>query len=247
MQVEERVPSCPQKVTQQVITPDPHSSKSKNIYKEKKSFASGINFYKLMWIFVIGCVIGVIIETIWTLAGTGKIESRKGLIYGPFSPVYGFGAVLFTILLYRLRKHNSIVIFTLCALIGALFEYFCSWFQETALGTLSWEYSDSPLNLNGRTNLMYAICWGFLGLLYIKHIYPFCSRMIEKIPNKIGKWITWFLFFFMVFDIFISASAIKRATDRNYDIPATNQFAVFLDKHYPDEFLQKVYPNMEIV
>ena len=64
---------------------------------KKKKFAEGLCFDKLVWIFVIGCIIGFIVETLWCYVRWGKIESRKGLIYGPFTPIYGFGGVLLTL------------------------------------------------------------------------------------------------------------------------------------------------------
>lgn len=220
---------------------------SDDVQIKEKSFASGINFYKLFWIFIIGCVIGVIIETVVCYSKSGIIESRKGLIYGPFSPVYGFGAVVFTILLYKIRNISSVFIFIISAVAGGAFEFFCSWIQEVFLGTISWEYSDLPVNFQGRTNLMYSMCWGVLGMVFIKHIYPFISRQLEKIPNKTGVILSWVLFVFMVFNFLISCCAVRRYVQRNYDIPAKNEFQRFIDNTYTDEYLKKVYPNMIIL
>ena len=64
---------------------------------QNKHFAAGVNFYKLVWVFIIGCVLGFVIEEAWCLLTKHVWESRKGLIYGPFSQVYGFGAVLMTL------------------------------------------------------------------------------------------------------------------------------------------------------
>ena len=57
------------------------------------------------------------------------------------------------------------------AVIGAAFEYFCSLFQEIAFGTVSWEYSDTPLNLGGRTNIQYAVFWGLLGMISVSYTH----------------------------------------------------------------------------
>ena len=63
----------------------------------QKHFAEDFNFYQLFWVFFIGCFLGVVVETIWCVATRGHFESRKGLIYGPFNLVYGFGALLMTV------------------------------------------------------------------------------------------------------------------------------------------------------
>ena len=118
-----------------------------------------MNFYKLFWIFVIGCFIGVVIETLWCLIRYRKLESRKGLVWGPFNLVYGFGALVMTLGLYPLRDNRDLFIFAAGALLGGVFEYVCSVVQEKITGTISWDYRNFPLNLHGRINLLYCFFW----------------------------------------------------------------------------------------
>lgn len=190
---------------------------------------------------------GYCIEMIWAFAGRGYWESRQGVIYGPFIPVYAFGALLLTLCLYKFKNARSPVIFLVSAIIGGGFEFICSWFQEAALGTISWEYSDLPFNLHGRTNLLYSLLFGVLGLLFVRSIYPFFSGLVEKIPNNIGKTLTWILITLLIFDFAISAAAVRRRSDRNHGVQASNSFEEFLDEHYDDDYLNKVFPNMVIV
>lgn len=121
-------------------------------YEEKitKHFAAGDTFYKLFWVFFIGCFGGVVIETIWCLITRGHYESRVGLIYGPFNLVYGFGALVLTYSLYKYRNRSSIYSFIGGFISGSIVEYACSFFQEMAFGSTSWDYSSMPYNLNGR-------------------------------------------------------------------------------------------------
>ncbi len=209
------------------------------------SFAHGLNFYKLFWIFLIGSVIGFVVETLFCYVVEGFFESRKGLLYGPFIPIYGFGAVLMTLALYRYRNRSSTVIFVASAVIGAAFEYFCSWVQETVFGTVSWEYSGSALNLHGRTNVYFALCWGVLGLIFLNYTLPFLTEWIEKIPNRAGKILTWALLVLMVLDMALSAAAVKRQDLRREGIPARNAVELFLDETYDDETLKRIFPNMQ--
>ena len=125
------------------------------------SFADGMNFYKLFWIFVIGYFLGVVIETLWCLIRYRKLESRKGLVWGPFNLVYGFGALVMTLGLYPLRDNRDLFIFAAGALLGGVFEYICSVVQEKVTGTISWDYRNFPLNLHGRINLLYCFFWEF--------------------------------------------------------------------------------------
>ena len=211
---------------------------------EEKPFAYSLCFTKLFWLFMIGNVVGTILETLWALLTLHKFEMRVGLVWGPFIPVYGFGAVVMTLLLYKSYKRRDLYIFTAAALIGAGFEYLCSLFQELAFGTVSWEYSDTTANLGGRTNLMYALIWGILGLLWVKEFFPFISRQIEKIPKRIGSILTIILCVFMVVDMAVSGAAVVRRGERREGIPADSAFELWLDKNFDDEKMDFLFPNM---
>ena len=88
-----------------------HSSPKTKRTLPAAGFATGLCFYKLLWIFLAGCVIGCLVEMLWCYLNEGFFESRQGLIYGPFSPVYGLGAVLFTLVMYRFKHSSSFIIF----------------------------------------------------------------------------------------------------------------------------------------
>lgn len=210
----------------------------------EKPFAWGFNYSKLFALFFIGCVSGFLLETLWALLNTGKFEMRVGLVIGPFIPVYGFGAVVITLALYKLRKQRDLWIFLGSGVIGALFEYVCSLFQEVVFGTVSWEYSDTPLNLGGRTNLMFAFFWGLLGLVWVKDIYPRVSKLIEKIPKKLGMTLTVVLSVFMAADMVLSSVAVLRDNERREGIEAQNSMDEFLDEYFDDDYMDFVFPNM---
>lgn len=214
---------------------------------EDRPFAFGMNLTKLFWVFLIGCVVGFVLEECWAFFIMHTIELRVGLVYGPFQPIYGGGAAIITLCLYKLYKQNNAVIFIASGIIGAAFEYLCSWGQEMAFGTVSWDYSGTPFNIDGRTNLMFGIIWGTLGLIWIKSIYPALSRWIEKIPKRIGGILTVILAAFLIFDAFISCAALIRADERTRGVPATSSFQYFLDRHLDDNYLALVYPNMQKV
>ena len=64
-----------------------------------------LNFFNLFWVFMVCCVLGLIIEVIYhmVVVDPGVYQDRAGLLFGPFSPIYGCGAVLLTIALNRLQ------------------------------------------------------------------------------------------------------------------------------------------------
>ena len=223
--------------------------KRENVHRGKyqKAFASGFNFFKFFWIFFIGCFLGVVVETIFGLITTQKLESRAGLVYGPFNPVYGFGAVLMTVCLYKLREKRDLWIFLSCMVIGAAFEYLCSYLQELVLGTVCWKYDDQMFSIQGRTSLLYAFFWGVLGVFWIKMLFPLLSRWIEKIPVKVGVPLTWILVVFMVFNMAVSLMALERQNQRREQIPANNAVARLLDERFPDSRLERIYRHMYVV
>ena len=81
----------------------------------------------------------------------------------------------------------------------------CSVFTEIVFGTVFWDYSSIPFNLGGRINLLYCFFWGIAAVIWFKKGYPSISSLIEKIPKRIGKIITWFLISFMIANIFMKA------------------------------------------
>lgn len=213
----------------------------------EQSFASGLNFYKLFWVFFIGCFMGVVIETIWCVLRFRKLESRKGLVYGPFNLVYGFGALVMTLAFSRFENPRDLWIIILGAIIGGLYEYICSVFQEKAFGSVSWDYKEFPLNLDGRINFLYCMFWGLLALLWSRDFYPRLSRFIESIPNEYGITLTWICLLFIVFDTMISACVVYRMSERHNGSKECGKFLRYIDKHYPDERVRKIYPNMKLI
>lgn len=220
--------------------------KKKRSNKMQKSLRdSKIGIYKLFWVFIIACVVGYFVETVVVLIKYGYIESRQGLLYGPFNQVYGVGAVLMVVFLHKASLKHSLWIFFASALIGGGFEALSSLIQQSLFGSVSWDYSAQRFSiLGGRTSLVVMFYWGILGVAFMKGIYPYLMRLVEWIPKKPGHILSWMLAIFFVFNISISAAAVHRWSERVDNIAPENIIDVYLDKHYPNALLQTVYPNM---
>ena len=228
-----------------ILPPAPTNAQIDYREKQEAHFAQGMTFYKLFWVFFIGCFAGVVLETIYCLIQRGHYESRVGLIYGPFNLVYGIGALCLSGALYQFRNRGRVFSFVGGFVVGSVVEYACSWFQEVCFGSTSWDYSNMPYNLNGRICLLYSIFWGILGIFWIKYIYPRMAKWILKIPNKVGKPLTWVLLVFMVFNSVMTLFTSLRWTARREGIEPRNAFEAYLDEHYPDERMQKIFANAE--
>ena len=219
-----------------------------------KVFAEGCSFYKLVSLFFIGAFLGDITETVFCFLTTRVLMSRSSVIYGPFSIVWGLGCALLTLFLYRYRNKSDRYIFMAGTLLGGAYEYICSVFTELVFGTVFWDYSGFAFNLGGRINLLYCFFWGIAAVVWLKMIYPGLSRLIERLPLRTGKILCNCLIVFMIFNMILSSLALARYTERNTLPDASDAFSgadtpldAFLDKHYTDERMERIYPNAKIV
>jgi uncharacterized membrane protein len=174
----------------------------------------------------------------------GVFESRTALILLPLNPVYGFGALLISICFLRFSNKNNGIIFIGCMVLGGVFEYLCSLFQELVFGTVSWSYSVDSLGIFGRTSLVYCIFWGILGIAWIRVVYLHLSNLIQKIPNEIGIILTYLLLLLTIVDIIFTSFALFRQLERIEGVPATTIIQKFYDTNLNDGVLKQIYPNM---
>ena len=79
--------------------------------------------------------------------------------------------------------------------------------------------------------------------MFLKIVYPCFQQLEPLIYKKSIRIITIFFAIFMAYDIAISSMAVTRQQERINDIPPKNSIDVFLDKAYPDEYLDKIYHN----
>jgi len=220
-----------------------------NVMKSALKRSSRDIFNHIVLFFVIGCVIGTYYEEILclvrTFIGTGEWQwvSRRGLLYGPFSPVYGIGAVLVYVLFYRpqLKFWPSVL---LGALFGGALEILLSLGQEIAFGTRSWNYYDQlwPI-FNGRTTIPFMIFWGLLVGVVNCYLYPWLEKFYQKLPLHSVDIICTILAVLLVLDITISIAASVRQSARRAGQPATTPIGIFLDEVYDDERMKKTFDN----
>lgn len=205
-------------------------------------------FNQIVLLFLIGCIFGTYYEEIITIFknfwGTGQIiwESRRGLLYGPFSPVYGIGAVLIYLVFY-LPKLKTWQCLTFGALFGGALEFLLSVVQEWMFGTISWDYSDRWLNIAGRTTIPYMVFWGILVALLARWVCPWLDAMYQKLPEKNMNTACAIIAAVLLADITVSLLAAARQSARRAGDPADNPIEVILDTYYNDERMEKTYSN----
>ena len=226
--------------------PNPPANSAIDLAEAKQDhFAQGLSLYKILLICAAGSFAGVVVEMLWCILTNGYLESRSGLVYGPFNLLYGAGAVCLTLALYKYRNRGYQWSFLGGFFVGSVLEYVCSWAQEALLGSRSWDYSGMPLNLNGRICFLYSVFWGVLGIFWIKDLYPRMAKYILKIPNRIGRPLTWAFTLFLLINAVVSCVAVGRWSQRVEGQPPSNGFWAFVDQRFPDERMERVFANME--
>ena len=169
-----------------------------------------IDYFTLFWIFVAGCVFGLVVETVFHAIVYGGYESRAGLVWGPFSPIYGTGAVVLTVSLNRFYHSHNLVIFLIAMVVGSAIEYATSWGMEYFWGAVAWNYDGTFGSIDGRTNFAFGVMWGMLGLVWVRIVIPSLKRVFSHVDAKqaLARVVTAGMSVFLVVDISVTVLAL---------------------------------------
>lgn len=202
----------------------------------------------LIWIFIIASVIGLVLEDIFHAIVFGGWESRAGLVWGPFSPLYGLAGVLLTVFLNRFYYTHNLIIFILSMIVGSCLEYAASWGMETVWHAIAWDYTGTFGSINGRTNFVFGVIWGVLGLFWVRGVMPLIKKGSKKIDtqNKVYRIATIVVALFMAANIATTILALHREGQRAQNIPPATVVDTVLDDCFPDEWLQQRFKNMTV-
>lgn len=200
-----------------------------------------------IWLFVFGCLLGFILETVWYYIKNGIWINKQGLLYGPFKPIYGLGLVLIVLFMYKLSEEKFWKKFVAGVLIGSAFEYISSLFQEYVFGTSTWNYSGFNFNISGRLYLPYCLAWGFIAVLCIDFLYPRFKKLLIKIPKKVGVLVTMMVSIFMILNVSLTVLATIRYSDRANEVSRDNRVFRVIDNMYPDSYMKVKFPKLKII
>lgn len=236
---------------------------------EKKTFKiMGISIWRILAYFIIYSFFGYIIETIFGIVTKGVWESRQSFLYGPFCAIYGLGACIMIIFLYKYgKKYNAL--FLGGFIVGSIIEYLVSWIGEMILGVKWWDYSDMPLNINGRVCVYFSLFWGFLSIYLMASLNPKIDKLINWIKSKFTiktlKISTIVVTIFLFIDCILTAFALdfflvrmiyandiqvpnKEKIDSQYvSIYEENEnLSKFIYKFWDNRKMIKTFPNIKV-
>lgn len=146
-----------------------------------KSKSSKDKVFEYITYFFVYSFLGWLIETIYAIFVHGHFVKR-GFLFGPLCPIYGFGAVILIMATKKLYK-KPFLKFLIATVAFTLFEYIVSFLLEMLFGLRWWDYSNDFLNIQGRVSLPYSIFWGIIGLILLEKLHPYVQEKIQKITK----------------------------------------------------------------
>lgn len=125
---------------------------------------------------------GWLLETCYSYIVLGHF-TKRGFLYGPVCPIYGYGAVILITFLGR-YKRNSLKLFFSAAIVFSVFEYVAGFALDALFAARWWDYTNDFMNLNGRISIFYSFAWGIIAILFLNHIHPFIEKKLKKFLSK---------------------------------------------------------------
>ena len=203
-----------------------------------------VTFFHIVWIFLIGAVIGLVFEVVVSFILDGRWESRVGFVLGPFSPLYGLGAVIGTLAVNPLRGKSVFAQFAAGALVGGFLEYMAGTLLEERYGIVAWSYIDQPLNFHGHTCIGIMAVWGITGVIWALWVLPALLRLIELIPVNIRAPLTAMAFAYIMVDSALTVAALDSWFWRQAGYPVSNVIQRFCATFFDDAFMSTRFETM---
>ncbi len=163
------------------LSPIPEQRKIKGL--ESIHYLRHYSVLSLVTLFFIFANFGWTWELLYYFLMKGRLINR-GVLHGPWLPIYGVGGMIVLVILNKFRKRPFIFFVATITLCGTV-EYFSGWLLETVFNAKWWNYEGYFLNLNGRICAEGLFVFGVCGLAFIYVLAPLLDNMIRKIKRKI--------------------------------------------------------------
>lgn len=136
------------------------------------------NLKKLLIIFFIGAFVGYFYEVIFYYFTENRLDNA-GVLYGPWLPIYGTGAIFISLLPKKIKKH-PLLLFLGCMFATGLLEYIIGYIDLHVFNTKLWDYSNTFLNINGFVCLRSVLTFALGGLFLVFVIEPFLNKLLKN-------------------------------------------------------------------
>lgn len=173
-----------------LLVPSDKYPHDKFTYKEAESrkwlttnFNKKYSLTSYILLFFATAIIGCIWETSFHLFRYGSFVKR-GVLNGPWLPIYGWGLISLLFFLRKERNH-PFKTFLFSIVICGLIEYSTSWYLETFKHARWWDYDGYFLNIHGRVCLEGLLAFGIAGTAFIYFAAPLLDNLFSKINPKI--------------------------------------------------------------
>lgn len=164
------------------LFPIPEVNKRQKV--ETIQYMRHYSIWSLIMMFFVFSFIGWLWEVSLHLVSDGVFVNR-GVLHGPWLPIYGSGGILILVVLNKLRKY-PVAEFAGTVILCGCVEYFTSYYLElTHNGKKWWDYSGYFLNLNGRICAEGLLVFGLGGMAIVYVLAPLLDNFIKKIQLKV--------------------------------------------------------------
>ena len=155
----------------------------------------------LLLMFIFFAISGWFYEVLYTLGAWGIFENR-GVLFGPWLPLYGFGgSLLYLIFSPLFRRRVSLwrellrvpLLFAAICILTTAIELGASYLLD-AVGFdfhQLWDYSERPMNFDARISLSASLWFGALGIIMLYVIMPLYRRLIGIRNQTVVNLIAW--------------------------------------------------------
>lgn len=163
---------------------------------EERGMKKGTLISRLIFYFFCYSVIGWCYEVFLEVVVYRWGFSNRGVLFGPYCPVYGFGALIFMICLRGLiqkkicigRRHpvniTPVLVFFGVVIIATGIELIASYLMEWLTGGFLWDYERFAFDFQGRIAPNPSLRFGIGGMVFIYAIQPFLVKACEAMGDR---------------------------------------------------------------
>lgn len=165
-------------------------------------------FFYFMLYSMIGWIYEVFLEVVIYRWGF----SNRGVLFGPYCVIYGFGALILIFSLRTLQKKRvclggicvtPLLVFIGIVVITTVVELIGSYIMEWTSGSWMWDYTRFPFNFQGRIALNPSIRFGIGGMIFLYLLQPVFEKLVKKIPERAFTVLTWILAVLFLIDVVV--------------------------------------------